>query len=632
MTPTARPTARSIAQSIVVALVVAAGSWTHARAQSGSPDASVSVEALLERCQQIEHGQPAEAIELARDLLERDEVAEEPVLRARALGCRGWAEAQSGDTEAARATTELLRAALDDVTELTDRVPLMRRIAGLLQRTDRTAASIEVLSEALALAGTPELADERISLQINLAIAHSEARNHDTAIGHYQRALAAIEARPDDPRRMPVLYNLGLTLRGAGRIDEARDTLERLVEPLQAPGLEIRLASLYSVLGALERERGELDAAEDYVARSATLHAELDNPAERTALLIERAGIALERGRIDESVEHARVALAEAERSDFVASIRGALQTLARALAAQKSMQEAFEVQQRYIEVSDRYWQDQIDARLEDAEVRFGNERQARELAELRQARQEQDFALRRQQLRQWVLYGVGAAIVLVGLGAFLGQRRHTQRLRRLSRTDPLTGLANRRQATEWLDAMPEASEAGWTVIWLLDLDHFKRVNDSHGHDVGDQALVELAKLLMRFGRNHGLRTARWGGEEFVLAGPADDADAARRIAETLRRSVAQVEVTDRAGRAVELSASIGHAPLAGLHRHSGQSRWEPALQVADQLLYRAKQAGRNRSYGIWPVEGRAAINPHDLGTAVRSGQCRLLEGPVAED
>nr|WP_240956189.1 diguanylate cyclase [Wenzhouxiangella sp. XN79A] len=609
-----------------MAAVLVAGSASWAQA----PDETI--DEALERCQRIEHGQPDEALALARSLLARDELADDPVRRARALGCRGWAEAQAGDTAAALATTDALRSQLEQIEAVEDRVPLLRRVAGLLQRADRTQASIEVLSEALALAQGPGLDDERISLQINLAIAHSESRNHDTAIGHYQRALSALDARPGDPRRMPVLYNLGLTLRGADRLDEARATLLELIEPLSAPGLEIRLASLYSALGSIERARGELAAAEDHIARSAALHADLDNPAEHSAMLTERASIALERGQLDQALTHARAALAEAERAEFVSSIRGALAILARVLAARGAYPQAYGIQQRYSEVSDDYWRDRLETRLEEAEARFGNERQARELAELRQARQEQDFALRRQQLRQWVLYGVAAAIVLVGLGAFFGQRRHTHRLRRLSRTDPLTDLANRRQATEWLDTMPESTESGWSVIWLLDLDHFKRINDNHGHDVGDQALVELAMMLQRFGDNHGVRTARWGGEEFVLAGPVDHAGSARRIAETLRRAVAKLDLRDRTGRIVELTASIGYAPLAGLNRHSGQSRWEPALQVADQLLYRAKQAGRNRSYGIWPVEGRAPIQVHELGAAVRSGQCRLLEGSDSAD
>jgi diguanylate cyclase (GGDEF)-like protein len=605
-----------------------AGQATFVHAQDAPQDLATA----FERCQQIEHGQPAEAIALAEELLARDEVRMAPVLRARALGCLGWAQAQSGDVTAARATTEALQQALTGISSLTDRIPLLRRVAGLMQRTDRIRESIEVLSEALVLAEAPELADERISLQINLAIAHSEARNHEIAIGHYQRALAAIDARPDDPRRMPVLYNLGLTLRGAGRIDEARDTFLELIEPLQAPGLEIRLASLYSVLGSTERELGDLDRAEDYLARSAALHEDLDNPAERTALLIERSGIALERGRADTAVTYAREALAEAERADFTGSMRGALQALAEALAEQAAFEDAYDAQRRYIEISDRYWRDQLDAQLEDAEARFGNERQARELAELRQVQQEQDFALRRQQLRQSVLYGAAATALLIAIGVFFSQRRHTRRLRRLSRTDPLTGLANRRQATRWLDALFERSGEDWTLIWLLDLDHFKRINDNAGHDVGDLALTELARLLERFSTSHGTRTARWGGEEFLLIGRASDPDAARRLAETLRRAVARMDVRDHAGRAIRLTASIGYSPLFGLHRHSGQSRWEPAMQVADQLLYRAKQAGRNRSYGIWPADGRRAIQVHDFGTAIRNGDCRLLEGPAPAD
>jgi diguanylate cyclase (GGDEF)-like protein len=589
-------------------------------------------EAALERCQEIEHGQPNEAMALAESLLARNDVIDDPVLRSRALGCLGWAQAQAGATGEARATTERLQAGLVDIPDMADRVPMLRRVAGLMNRTGRTQESIEVLSEALTLARDPALADERISLLINLAIAHSEARNHEIAIGHYQRALAEVESRPGDPRRMPVLYNLGLTLRGAGRLDEARTTMQQLVEPLQAPGMEIRLASLYSVLGAIERGLGQLDRAEDYLSLSSELHQSLDNPAEYAALLIERASVALERGRSDSAVEYARAALAEAERADFGASVRGALDVLSAALAEQGAFEEAYAVQRRFIDTSDRYWRDQLDAQLEDAEARFGNERQARELAELRQNQQQQDFALRRQELRQRLLYSAAAAVLLIGMGVFLGQRRHTRRLRRLSRTDPLTGLANRRQATEWLDALPERSSQGWTVLWLLDLDHFKRVNDDYGHNVGDLALTELSRLLERFSTNHGVQTARWGGEEFVLAGPAEDADAARRLAETLRRAVARMIVRDeQGGHSIPLTASIGYAPLFGLDRPSGQSAWEPAMQVADQLLYRAKQAGRNRSYGVWPERDGAPMQVHDLSAAVRTGHCRLLEGPAAD-
>lgn len=602
-------------------------------AQPEPTDGSDSIEAELARCQEIEHGQPAFALDLARELLRQPEVDESPIRKARALGCRGWAEAQLGDSAAA-ATTDELSALLPDIENVAQRASIMRRVAGLQQQTNQNAESIETLMTALDLVNQEGLDGERISLLINLAIAHSEARNHDQAIGHYRTALEALAE--DDGRRMPVLYNLGLTLRGAERTDEAKSVFQQLVEPLSAPGLEIRLASLFSVLGSIEIELDNLDAAEDYLARSDALHDELDNPGEHAALLIEWSDLSLERGDPDAAIQHAREALAEAERADFVPSIRGALRTLAAALVAGGRYEEAVQVQRRYVAVSDEFLRNQMEGRLEDAEARYGNERQARELAELRQERQEQDFTLRRQQLRQRLLLGLGIAGVLIAIGAFAWQRGHTRRLRRLSRTDPLTGLPNRRQLMEWLDRLRFRQDEGvqnradrsprLSVIWLLDLDHFKRVNDSCGHDIGDRALVELGRLLKRFAESHSARAGRWGGEEFVLIGGVDNADEAARVAETLRRAVARLQPLDRAGNAVELSASIGFAPLIGIRQNSGQNPWEPAMMVADQMLYRAKQAGRNTWMGLWPNSETASIVAHDVSSEVRSGRCELLE------
>lgn len=586
-----------------------------------SPDDPVV--AALERCQDIEHGQPTEALALAGDLLARPEVLDDPALHARALACLGWSEAQLGIANA-RTTTDRLADLLPSVDDPSVRAAMMRRVAGLQQQTNRGAESIETLMAALDLVEREGLDDERISLLINLAIAHSEARNHELAIDHYETALAALAA--EDGRRLPVLYNLGLTLRGAGRNEDARDVFVQLVEPLTAPGLEIRLASLLSVLGSIELDLGDLEAAERFLARSDALHDGLDNPGEHAALLIEWSELARRRGDIAGSIDHAREALAEAERAEFAPSVRGALRSLAVALSAAGRFEEAFDVQARYVTVSDEFWQGQMESRLEDAEARYGNERQARELAELRQSSQEQDFTLRRQRLRQQLLLGIGIAALSVAVAAFSWQRRNTRRLRKLSRTDPLTGLANRRQASDWLDRLDPGEPGRWAVLWLLDLDHFKRVNDSHGHDAGDRALVDMAGLLERFSTRHGLRPARWGGEEFLLYGRTDSAEKAMQIAEELRTAVTGLQPRDRLNKPIELTASIGFSPLVGLHRPSGQAHWEPAMLAADQLLYRAKQRGRDGWVGLWPAHTDAHIAAHDIESAIRDGRGRLLE------
>ena len=150
--------------------------------------------------------------------------------------------------------------------------------------------------------------------------------------------------------------------------------------------------------------------------------------------------------------------------------------------------------------------------------------------------------------------------------------------LDRLSRTDLLTGLFNRRAMLEHL-AQPGL---GGSLV-MVDVDHFKQINDRFGHDAGDRALVEAGEALLRsFGE--GTALARWGGEEFIAHLPTDMELACER-AEFARREVARL----RAGPGGEhaLSASFGVALLEG--------DLERALGAADAALYRAKNGGRNR-------------------------------------
>jgi diguanylate cyclase (GGDEF)-like protein len=153
--------------------------------------------------------------------------------------------------------------------------------------------------------------------------------------------------------------------------------------------------------------------------------------------------------------------------------------------------------------------------------------------------------------------------------------------------SDPLTGLPNRRGADETLTRM--AARAGRTIsplaAVLLDLDHFKRVNDVHGHQRGDQALAAVAQIL-----STSLRTsdfaARFGGEEFLILLPDTDRHGALNLAEKLRF---QIERTDMSP-AVSLTGSFGIAVLPDDATDVGR-----LMRKADEALYAAKAGGRNR-------------------------------------
>ncbi|WP_161860553.1 diguanylate cyclase [Algicella marina] len=187
----------------------------------------------------------------------------------------------------------------------------------------------------------------------------------------------------------------------------------------------------------------------------------------------------------------------------------------------------------------------------------------------------------------------------LVGrVRAQLRNHRQAEVLRRvlaegvhLSLVDPLTNLHNRRFAETELERMCRAAEAERrpAATMMLDLDHFKHVNDSYGHAGGDEVLRCVARRL-REQMVDGDLVARLGGEEFCFVRPGVDAVGARRLAEAIRSAVERTPVLLPCGRRVDVTVSIGVAMIPAGTR----PRVEHLLSRADRALYASKAAGRN--------------------------------------
>lgn len=168
-----------------------------------------------------------------------------------------------------------------------------------------------------------------------------------------------------------------------------------------------------------------------------------------------------------------------------------------------------------------------------------------------------------------------------------------THQLEMLVRTDPLTGLANRRMLTERLEAESErAAVFGHELsILYIDVDHFKQINDRFGHPAGDRALRLIADTLRARTRVFDT-VARYGGEEFVVVMPGSDEAEARAVAERLRVAVEEIAFEPEPRLVHRLGVSIGIACRpAGVEGVSADS----LVNAADRALYLAKQAGRNR-------------------------------------
>jgi two-component system cell cycle response regulator len=178
-------------------------------------------------------------------------------------------------------------------------------------------------------------------------------------------------------------------------------------------------------------------------------------------------------------------------------------------------------------------------------------------------------------------------------------KKRYTERLRdnvqlsiEMAITDALTGLHNRRYMENHLATLVEqaASRAKPLTVLVLDIDYFKAINDSHGHDAGDDVLREFAVRIKKSIRGIDL-ACRYGGEEFVIVMPETDMAVATMVAERLRRRIATEPFPIQQGaRTITVTISIGIAALASSSDGAAQ-----ILKRADQALYRAKRDGRNR-------------------------------------
>ncbi|MET2869182.1 MULTISPECIES: diguanylate cyclase [Exiguobacterium] len=184
-----------------------------------------------------------------------------------------------------------------------------------------------------------------------------------------------------------------------------------------------------------------------------------------------------------------------------------------------------------------------------------------------------------------YMLMSYGGACAAYRL--LLELRRHfenVQHQQQLARTDALTGIANRRLLNE---AMANLTvEAEEYALILVDIDHFKRVNDTYGHDVGDDVLRELGMLLVNESNERHL-VGRFGGEEFLIVMPHANREEVSQLAESIREKVSTFPFETSAGT-LHITVSLGAC-------HSNDIEIDSVLKHADEALYHAKESGRNR-------------------------------------
>jgi diguanylate cyclase (GGDEF)-like protein len=421
---------------------------------------------------------------------------------------------------------------------------------------------------------------------------------------------------------------------------DPRGSLQALEEALalaklaKAPRLEAQmLINLGDTYARMERPADALRAAERALP---IMRSHNDVRAER--VLLANIGIAkIGVGRVAEGKQDLARVLEFWQQSGETGRQVDTLFEFGQALAAAGDARGALELYHRERALSAELMRVNRNIALKDLQTRNDAEARQRDIELLGRDNALKSEALANRDLLQRIWWLLAAVMALAIVLVVMLYRRVRETNRRLaashvqlqaqSERDPLTNLANRRH---FQAVMAESCQSGRFegALLLVDIDHFKRVNDVHGHAAGDQVLVEVARRLNEAVRSDDL-VVRWGGEEFLILAPRAAPEQVEQMAARVLRTLCDTSIHVGTATGLRVTASIGYARFP-LPPYGTEVPWEQAINLADMALYTAKNQGRNRAVGIVSTTASSAEALReieaDFDRAWHAGRVTLLQ------
>lgn len=568
------------------------------------PAAATSMDSFRERAVTDPHG----LIASVRWQLDRAGSALSPARERELLWGMGTAAINSNDDAAlAEATLRLnsLASVMHD--------PVAAAAAGFLQARHDIANGIDAgLSEALQAANKVlGQADPHIVAwaRYQLCDAYTLDDRPDKALPVCQQALADRRALGDEFGMGDVANDTGIDLFSQGKWDDAIAAFQRARRHYARAGAEELVVMVGDNLAKVYLKQGR--PREALVLSQASLKQELADGRVSDSLdsSTDIAQAETELGRHQEAYARIREAVARARKAGLDGQLIGMLEVESRMAEQAGDLRQALVDARealRLDDLSETPKQRAIEAELEqryavrEKELRISELEHVNELKGLQLKAMQIEAARRGEQQQHQRLVNATVALLVVALLLVVGllaillraQRRHAAELQAQTLRDPLTGLANRRafqqRAVELLDRR-RAAHTLPHVLLLIDIDHFKRINDSIGHPQGDRVLRIFSDFLGR-AMDDACFVARIGGEEFAVLCPQAGLAAGLRLAENLREGTAALVLPGDLPL-TRLTISIGVASFDGARCHD-LSSW---MRAADLALYSAKSGGRDQ-------------------------------------
>jgi diguanylate cyclase (GGDEF)-like protein len=609
---------------------------------AGRHDVATRVDALTIQgwlLASVSDAEGAEAVAHALDELGRAQAA--PLAGAAALLVRAKLAEQTGDIRRAGEAIDAALARLPSKAEPMTRLRFLSAQAHIRNSAGRLDDAIRIDHEALKLADALALPWRQAEVRNDLAYSYYQARQLEQARGLSREAVTMAE-RDGDPMTLAHVSTVqGIILDAAGDAQGERHSLQAALDYARLAGARVDEALYLANLADYYLKKGDYPTALHYAQQALPLTRELKNLGGETVALANIGLAQIAMHDIDSGKRHLRASIDIDERRGSITGMSDSYAEMGQYLERAGDHRGAIEALHQHRTLSDQVLRrDQQQAILE-VQEQFDSDARARQLALLERDGAIQAEALRARDLQLglwWLLGAVGVLTVTVVL-MLVRRVRLTNRqlassnalLQVQADIDPLTGLANRRHFQAAMRRLAADGQFSGTVL-LADLDHFKRINDCHGHATGDAVLVEVAQRLRVMLREDDL-IVRWGGEEFLVVVRALGSDAVQALAQRMLDAIGSAAF-EHEGRQVHTTVSIGYATFP-IEPARLAVTWERAINLVDTALYLAKAHGRNRAYGVHMLHARDEAQLESIGRCLedawRVGDVTLtqLDGPA---
>jgi diguanylate cyclase (GGDEF)-like protein len=512
-------------------------------------------------------------------------------LRAGVLTCEGDLNETAGDNAQAAA---LYERAVAVGTETHDDEMLAEALfsRGYLRGVQgEFSTGLADLRRAQALFDKHNMTQHATTVLNAIAILYNRMGDNAQAVHIYTRALKGLREQGLKREVAVTLYNLGRAHEAMQEWEFAKRAYTESYELQHELGYARGEAFALRGLAAVANATGDPRKALDTLKRAEALLGQTTDTRLAAHIQLVR-GVALHRlGRLQDALTQLTAAMQVFKDADAVGDLSLAYKELARVQAELGNWRAAYELQTEYKEVSDKLLTNQLDQRFATLKVEFDTAAKDKENELLMRENEANEKALTQaRRARQLQAVAIALTVLLAAMLATLAihQRHTTLKMRVLAMTDELTGVPNRRDVLRRLEETLQRPGEPPCAVLIVDIDHFKSINDHHGHPMGDEVLKFLARELRTAVREPAF-FGRLGGEEFLIVLPDTSLEKACVAADRFREQIMNIDTTRWFPARRRITASIGCTVSK-----PGVCTSSDMLMRADGALYAAKRAGRN--------------------------------------